>query len=295
MNTHYDILGIQETSTPDEIKSAWREIAFALHPDRNQGKESPEFVKASVAWETLSDPEKRRAYDMQRSHPDMFEGLGNGDHPFTADVFNVLFEEAARMRGFFSEEGLKGSTTNRPVVRPHPILKKVSCPLVDAFLRPELPITIERWSLVNGKQVDNSTIIFVKVPIVDSDGRGVVVLKGEGHSLSRNIRGDIKIAFQVFLGKGVKLLEGGTVEYASDLTMRESLTGFSLDFEHPAGKVYSISSKESIVPHGHRHIIPGAGLETEGGVQGDFVLVFNVVFPTMLNSSAREVIRGALA
>ena len=134
MNTHYDILGIQETSTPDEIKSAWREIAFALHPDRNQGKESPEFVKASVAWETLSDPEKRRAYDMQRSHPDMFEGLGNGDHPFTADVFNVLFEEAARMRGFFSEDGLKGSTTNRPVVRPHPILKKVSCPLVDVFL-----------------------------------------------------------------------------------------------------------------------------------------------------------------
>ena len=295
MGTHYEILGVQDTASQDEIKRAWRELAFALHPDRNQGRESEEFVKASVAWEVLSDPGKRRAYDLQRSQPDLLEGLGRDDHPFTADVFNVLFEEAARMRGFFSDEGARGGTTARPVVKPHPILKKVSCPLVDAFLRPEVPITIERWAIVDGKQTDDTTVVYVKVPILDSEGRGVVVLKGEGHALSRKIKGDVKVAFQVFLGKGVKLLDGGTVEYASDLTLKESLTGFSLDFEHPAGKVYNISSKEAVVPHGHRHVISGAGLATEGGMQGDFVLVFNVVFPTMLNSSAREAIREALS
>lgn len=295
MSTHYDTLGIQETATHEEIKSAWRELAFALHPDRNQGEESAKFVEASVAWEVLSDPGKRRTYDMQRSQPDLLGSMGRDDHPFTADVFNVLFEEAARMRGFFSEEGSRNGVSAQPVVKPHPILKKVSCPLVDAFLRPDVPVTIERWAVVDGNQVDNSTVVHVKVPILDIEGRGVVVLKGEGHSLSRRIKGDVKVAFQVFLGKGVQLLECGTVEYVSDLTLKESLTGFSLDFEHPAGKIYNISSKESVVPHGHHHVISGAGLETEGGVKGDFVLVFNVVFPTMLNSSAREAIREALA
>jgi len=295
MSTHYDTLGIQETATHEEIKSAWRELAFALHPDRNQGGGSAKFVEASVAWDVLSDPGKRRTYDMQCSQPDLLETVGRDDHPFTADVFNVLFEEAARMRGFFSEEGSRNGVSTRPVVKPHPILKKVTCPLVDAFLRPEVPIRIERWAVVDGKQVDNSTVVHVKVPTIDSEGRGVVVLKGEGNSLSKRIKGDVKVAFQVFLGKGVKLLESGTVEYASDLTLRESLTGFSLDFEHPAGKIYNISSKESVVPHGHHHVIPGAGLERNCGVKGDFVLVFNVVFPTMLNSSAREAIRGILA
>ena len=294
MSTHYEILGVHEGATHDEIKSAWREIAFALHPDRNQGQESADFVKASVAWEILSDPQKRRAYDLQQSRPDIIDGLRQNDHPFTADVFNVLFEEAARMRGFFSEGGERG-VTSRPVVRPHPILKKVSCPLVDAFLRPEVPITIERWTIIDGKQVDNSTIMNVRIPPLDAEGSGIVILEGEGHSLSRKIRGDVKIAFQVFLGKGVKLLEGGTVEYSSDLTLKEALTGFSLDFEHPAGKIYNISSKEAVVPHGHRHVIPGAGLVTEGGVHGDFILVFNVVFPTMLNGSARDAIREALS
>lgn len=294
IDTHYEILGVHEAATHDQIKSAWREIAFALHPDRNLGQESPEFVKASVAWEILSDPQKRRGYDLQQSHPTIIDGLKQDDHPFGADVFNVLFEEAARMRGFFSERG-EGGVSTRPVVRPHPILKKVSCPLVDAFLRPDVPVVIERWAIIDGKQVDNSTTINVKVPPLDANGSGIVILEGEGHALNRKIRGDVKIAFQVFLGKGVKLLEGGTVEYSSDLTLKESLTGFSLDFEHPAGKIYNISSKESVVPHGHNHVIPGAGLVTEGGLYGDFVLVFNVVFPTMLNGSARDAIREALS
>lgn len=61
----YEILGVSQAATPEEIKLAYRKKAIALHPDRNPGKDTgPEMVKLNVAYGLLSDPEKRRRYDM---------------------------------------------------------------------------------------------------------------------------------------------------------------------------------------------------------------------------------------
>lgn len=57
----YEVLGIPPQASPTQIKEAWRTTAKATHPDAGGTNEA--FTTAQHAWEVLSDPEQRAAYD----------------------------------------------------------------------------------------------------------------------------------------------------------------------------------------------------------------------------------------
>src|ERR1700704_6083569 len=71
---YYDILGVSRNATDEEIKKAFRRLAKQYHPDekKKQGVEA-RFIEIKEAYEVLSDPQKRAAYD-RYGH----SGLGNG-------------------------------------------------------------------------------------------------------------------------------------------------------------------------------------------------------------------------
>ena len=65
MDDLYSVLGVSKTATAEEIKKAYRNLAFKYHPDRNPGDKAAEekFKQISAAYSVLGDETKRRQYD----------------------------------------------------------------------------------------------------------------------------------------------------------------------------------------------------------------------------------------
>lgn len=66
MKDYYEVLGVPKTATADEIKKAYRTLAFKYHPDRNAGDAVAEekFKEVNAAYDVLGDEKKRRNYDL---------------------------------------------------------------------------------------------------------------------------------------------------------------------------------------------------------------------------------------
>ena len=92
----YEVLGVSKTATEVELKSAFRKAAMSCHPDRHPGDKQAElrFKEVNEAYQTLSDAQKRAAYD--RYGHAAFEqggvgGMGDGFAASMSDIFDDLF------------------------------------------------------------------------------------------------------------------------------------------------------------------------------------------------------------
>jgi len=104
---YYKLLGVEKNASTDEIKKAFRKLAFKYHPDKNQGNKEAEeqFKQINEAYAVLSDPQKRQQYDLmgdarfhQRYSPeDIFRGFDFGD---LRDIFGGLGGRGGSVRGF---------------------------------------------------------------------------------------------------------------------------------------------------------------------------------------------------
>ena len=107
---YYDILGVDSDATSSEIRSAYRKKARLVHPDKNPDDHDAErkFRDLSAAYQTLSDPSKRKQYDSSGIGVDPEKADGNG---FTIDpyvFFGVLFG-SEQVQSYIGELGLASS------------------------------------------------------------------------------------------------------------------------------------------------------------------------------------------
>jgi molecular chaperone DnaJ len=142
---YYDVLGISKNANSGEIKKAYRKLAVKYHPDKNKGDKSAEakFKEATEAYEVLSDPSKREAYDrFGKEGINMGGGFGQAAYTDFSDIFGDLGDV---FESFFGGSfGMGGRTSRRGAQRGTDLRYNLEISLEDVAKGKELKIEIPR-------------------------------------------------------------------------------------------------------------------------------------------------------
>ena len=304
-DNYYNILGVEEGATKDEIKKAYRSLSFKFHPDKNPGNSEAtgKFQKISEAYETLGDEQKREEYDMLRKNPFMRMNSNNGsgmEVPMD-DILNMFFNGMgnpfAGMPGMGGMGGMPGMQGFPPgakihvfnggpmgfqqaIQKPSPIIKNIIITLEQILTGATVPLEIERWIVENGMKVFENETVYVTIPQGIDEGE-MIILREKGNVINETAKGDIKIFVKVknetlFKRSGLDLI------LEKNITLKESLCGFSFEIKYVNGKSYTLNNnKGNIIPPEYRKIYPNMGLKREEHT-GNMIIHFHVDFPEKL-------------
>lgn len=182
---YYDALGVSPTATDEEIKRAYRKLALKYHPDKNKEADAQEkFKEVSVAYECLSDSEKRRAYDQ---FGEQGAGMDGGIDP--SDIFSSFFGGGSRQRG-------------EP--KPKAIVHELSVDLDAFFTGKTVKLAITRDRLCSVCSGSGSKVPGASAKCRDCAGRGVrMVTRQVGPGFIQQMQ----VACPACQGKGTAIKE----------------------------------------------------------------------------------------
>ena len=304
----YKVLGVSNKANDSEIKKAYRSLSLKYHPDRNSSVDASEKMgEINSAYEILSDPMKRKQYDMEQNNPflrDMGFGSNMSGMPFThmssmsedmgdvTDLFQMLFGQGIpggipgvrmnmgpEIRVFHGQ----GFPFQKRLHKPEPIVEHLQLTLEQAYRGCTMPMEIERWNMIGELKVQEEEMIYINVPAGIDDGE-IIVLKDKGNALSDTCRGDIKIVIQV-KNETVFRRQGLDLVFKRTISLKEALCGFSFEIHHINGKTLNLNNKTNptIVKPNYKKTVPGLGINRDGTC-GNLIIEFDVVFPDTLTA-----------
>lgn len=295
----YQLLGVNKSSSQEEIKKAYRKLAMQYHPDKNQGNKKAEekFKEISEAYEVLSDDEKKKNYDMFGHAGAGGNPFGSGGNPFGRggssgggfgggfgqadinDLFGDIFGDAfggARSKS----SSHKGSSSARK----------------GSDLRYTLTITFEEAASGTEKVIsfirqvgsrEESAKLSVTVPPGVKDGQRLK-LSEEGDKPSSGTAGDL----YVIIGLQEHVLfrrEDADVMFDLPIKYTEAILGTEVDIPTLTGKA-QIKIPQGIYS-GQVLRLKGKGFPRIGGIgHGDMLVRLLVDTPQKTNSRQRELL-----
>lgn len=293
MADYYDTLGIKKGATEDEIKKSYRKLAMKFHPDRNPGNKTAEekFKKISEAYAVLSDPEKKRQYDMfgdQKFHQnfsqeDIFRGA-DFRNIFTdagfdgSDIFSRIFGGGFGGQGFSGRGGFGG-----PPQKGQDVEYPLTVSFQEAFRGAERHLN---FSLSDGSSRD----LTIKVPAGVADG-GKLRVSGKGAtSPYGGPPGDLYVVVTVAAHPQFSRA-GHDIDGRLKLKLSEALRGCSKEVETLDG------SKKIKIPAG---VKPGTKIRLKSlgfpvpgkAIRGDFFAVVEYEVPENLNAEQIQAVES---
>lgn len=302
----YKILGVGRSASTNQIKKAYRKQAKELHPDRNPDdpKANEKFQELGLAYETLSDPEKRELFDRCGEECVKKEAAngGGGMDPFASFFGDFGFgfgnghqgqREVVRgadivMDLFVSLEELYAGnfveiTHNKPVMKPAKGTRKCNCrqEMVTKQLGPGRFQMMQQTvcdECPNIKFVNEERVLEVEIELGMQDGQEQkFTAEGEPHVDGEP--GDLRLVIRtvphpVFERRGDDLYTNVTISLA------DALTGFDINIEHLDGhKVHIVRDK--VTWPGARIRKKGEGMPNynNNNLFGMLYITFDVQFP----------------
>ena len=259
---HYSTLGIPRTASPEEIKKAYRKLAMEHHPDR--GGDNVKFQELSVAYNTLSDPDKKAAYDNPQTQ---FGGFNFGPEGFDfQDIFRAFNQQTNPFEAYVRQQNQQKQMYRT----------RVTISLLDAY---------------NGTE----QVLKLSTP----QGLKVVNLKlSPGVKTGDNIRYDNVVDNAVLLIEFVVLSDlrfdrKGDDLYANlPISVLDLIVGTTIEFITMGKKTLEVKIKPGTQPYMQLKI-PGEGMPSRNGGVGDQILLLKPFIPDNIDNDIVESIKRA--
>lgn len=310
MPTHYEVLDVDQNASEQEIKKSYRKLSLQYHPDRNGGDATAteKYKQINEAYEILSDPQKREQYNMELKFG---QGGGHihmgGDMGDINNIFNMMFgggfpgmggfPGGPGVRVFHSNSGFPGHPGMehffQQINKPPPIIKHVQITLEQAYTGGTIAVEIEKQVTKTMGRITQIETINIQVPQGIEENE-VMILRECGHVLNEDVKGDVKITFEI-KNSSIFKRHGMDLIYNKELTLKESLCGFSFEISHINGKVLNMNnlSNSAIIKPNYRKVVPGLGM-IKNGQTGNLIIEMSVSFPDNLTKEQIEKIREIL-
>lgn len=319
---YYAILNVTPQATPEEIKKSYRQLAREYHPDKNPDPTSTnKFQDISVAYENLSDPTKRRRYDLSLSDP-----VTSTFHAYTrassSHDDNSSYEFAGGFADGLAGEGIfyggigniinqvfamnqihhKFTLSYPEFIRGcHRVVKVEQRFHVD---RNGAAITPQMCGMCRGQSKLMSTL---GINCRTCQGTGQVFPPGsrtqvESQTLRLNIpAGSHPDQVIVLQGQRVKLLaqptdkfyhDGSNLYYIYSIDIFRALLGINTEVKI-GSESYKLEQSAPLSPD-TEFVFAGQGLNDASGRTGDLIILFDLIFPEQLSETQRQYVRKCI-
>jgi curved DNA-binding protein len=265
----YEVLGVPDTATTDQIKKQYRKLSLECHPDRPNGN-AEKFKEINEAYENLSSDIKRKQYDASlQPMPDLFEMLFKG---------GGLFQGQSPFQGQFQQGPMFQS-----FMKPPPLVMTTTITLDQAYDGCNIPISIDRWIQTRQiKQLQQETL-YIDIP-KGIDAHECILIQGKGNMGPDGELGDVRLSFTITNSTKMER-RGMDLFYSHDISLKESLCGCSFSFMHLHGKSITINSpKGNIIAPSYKREVDNMGMK-RGECTGKLIISVNILFPETLEAS----------
>ena len=330
---YYKILGVEKSADSAALKKAYRKLALKYHPDKNkQPGAEDKFKEISEAYEVLCDEKKREIYDkygeeglkggFNGASPNMnsnetFNFGGNGGFQtftFTSgDAFNtfsrVFGEGGEGLESLFSSfDGFPQSNMNfnfgtrshgankRQKIQDPPIFKDLLVSLEDIAHGCSKQIKITKKVLCEDGQSYGCEQKILTIDIKKGWKEGTkITFPKEGDQLKGRIPADIVFVLKDKPHPYYSRDKFNNLIFKPKITLCDALCGGQIPVPLLNGDVRTISWNKVIQP-GEKNIVPGCGLPNPkcNDKFGDLIIEFDIIFPSELTSSSKQVIKNLL-
>ncbi|PMP66011.1 MAG: integrase [Thermodesulfobacterium geofontis] len=292
---YYEILGVPRNATQEEIKKAYRRLAMKYHPDRNRGNKEAEekFKEINEAYAVLSDPEKRRLYDMYGSAE--FERRYTTEDIFRGFDFESIFKDLGIDLGGFFERNRRGGKTFifdlgnlfSNLFGTYFGEEEIS-PFGEVYetIQMDLPLTIEDILKRGEKEVflpGTYETIKIKIPKGVKDGQILRIKRKEGRKTKEYL-----FRVKIVPDSGYRV-EDGNIIIEKEIPLTSFLLGDEIEVITPDGKKVKTKVPPLVKP-GAKLRLRGLGLPLEGGIQGDLYVILQPKIPDKLTPEQRSLI-----